>query len=209
MKTNPDFRAAVAAIRRGGGGIYPTETLYGLGASALQPQAAQRVSRIKNRPESKPLPLVVGSREQVRLVTDLEDPDFSRLSELFWPGPLSVVVPARPGLAPLAMDSAGLTSLRWTAHPLAAALCLESETPLIATSANRSGQPPASKPDKLDPLLMAAVDAAVLGRPWPAGGPASTVVRLLGAGWLTVLRLGVVPLQALEQAGFRLADQDG
>lgn len=196
--------AAVKAIRAGGVVVYPTETLYGLGANALLPEAAGRVCRIKGRPESKPLPLVVGSREQVSLVTELEDPDFARLTESFWPGPLSIVVPARPELAPQVKDARGLTSLRWTAHPVAAALCLEAEVPLVATSANLSGRPSAAKPEELDPMLIAAVDAAVLGMPWPKGGPASTVVRLLGFGKLKVLRAGAVSPQALEQAGFKI-----
>ncbi len=203
------LQAAVEAIRRGGVVIYPTETLYGLGANALQPEAAARVCRLKGRPESKPLPLVVGSREQVGLVTDLEDADFIRLADIFWPGPLSIIVPARPELAPQVQDAAGFSSLRWTAHATAATLCLESGAPLIATSANLSGRPAAARPEELDPVLLAEVDAAVLDRPWPAGGPASTVVRLLGAGRLEILRDGAVPAQALTDAGFRLPVQGG
>lgn len=201
---SPAIAAAVEAIRSGGVVVYPTETLYGLGASALLPEAAARVRRIKGRSESKPLPLVVGSREQVDLVTEMDEPDFARLADLFWPGPLSLIVPARPELAPQVKDAAGLTSLRWTAHPIAAALCIESGVPLVATSANLSGRPPAAKPAELDPALLASVDAAVLEQPWPSGGLASTVVRLLGSGELEILRMGAVPAQVLEQAGFRL-----
>lgn len=203
------LRTAVEAIKRGGVVIYPTETLYGLGGSAFLPEAAARVCRLKGRPEGKALPLVVGSREQVGLVTELEDPDFARLADLFWPGPLSIIVPARRDLAPQVKDAGGLTSLRWTAHATAAALCLESGAPLIATSANLSGRQAAARPEDLDPALLAEVDAAVLERPWPAGGAASTVVRLQGCGRLDILRIGAVPEQALEQAGFRLRGQGG
>lgn len=203
------LQTAVEAIRRGGVVIYPTETLYGLGANALLPEAAARVCRLKGRPEDKPLPLVVGSREQAGLVTELEDPDFTRLADLFWPGPLSIIVPARRGLAPQVKDAAGFSSLRWTAHATAAALCLGSGAPLIATSANLSGRPAAARPEELDPALLAEVDAAVLERPWPAGGLASTVVRLLGRGRLEILRSGAVPAQALLEAGFRLHGQNG
>lgn len=194
--------ALAETILQGGVVVYPTETLYALGCSAFDADAARRVARIKNRSEAKPLPLVVGHRSQLALVTPEAGPDILRLADLFWPGPLSLLVTASPELAPLVKDHRGLVSVRVTPHPVAASLCLKAGVPLVATSANISGQPPAHLALALSPALTDRVDGAWLKGPEPAGVAPSTVARPLGARRLEILRSGAVGPEALERSGF-------
>jgi L-threonylcarbamoyladenylate synthase len=207
---------AAQAITRGELVVYPTETLYALGADIQSPDAVQRVFRAKGRPQDKPLPVLIGAPSQLIMVTNHRDELLDRLISNFWPGPLSILVPARAGLSPLLQDEHGFIAVRWTSHPTAQALAVQSSTPLTATSANTSGQPAASRPEHLDPKLTAALPQSnedgtnrnkglILQQPpYPAGGAPSTVVRILPDGCLKIFRLGAIGLEKLEQAGWKV-----
>ncbi|HEY6005102.1 MAG TPA: Sua5/YciO/YrdC/YwlC family protein, partial [Anaeromyxobacter sp.] len=91
------MRSVAEVLRRGGVVAYPTETFYGLGALARDAAAVGRLIALKGRQEGKPLPLVAGSRAQVDEVAELEGAA-ARLADAFWPGPLTLVLPARAGL---------------------------------------------------------------------------------------------------------------
>ncbi len=191
---------ALETIRSGGLLVYPTETLYALGCDAFNRVAVRRVFEIKDRPTQKPLPLVVGGMEGLGRVTDKIPEALLALADRFWPGPLSILVRAKGELPPEVKDSRGYTSVRWTAHPLAARLCLEAGTALVATSANLSGKPAAAIPTAIDPALLAAVDCALLDEPYPAGGEPSTVIAIRG-NEILVLREGAIPASKLNEAG--------
>jgi len=198
------LQRAVQCIRANGCLVYPTETVYGLGAKALSEAAAGRIARIKSRQAGKPFPVIIGSLEQLSAVTAWQDETFFSLARMFWPGPLSILVPARREISALAQDSEGWTSLRVSSHPIARRLCLESGLPLLATSANQSGCEPAARPEDLDPVVLEKVDCFVPGPPYPPGGLPSTVVRICGTAALSVLRRGALALSELEKAGFRV-----
>jgi len=201
---NLSLAEAVAVVARGGCLVYPTETLYALGADARNGEAVRRVFQAKSRDEAKPLPLILGSMEQLSLVTAFCDADLERLARAFWPGPLSVLVPALDSLSVLARDRRGLTSVRVTPHPLAAKPSLACGCPLVATSANVSGHPAVAAPGALDPRLLERTDGVLADKPWPAGGAPSTVVGLEGGGRLRVYREGALALERLVSAGFQL-----
>ncbi|MEW5773915.1 MAG: L-threonylcarbamoyladenylate synthase [Thermodesulfobacteriota bacterium] len=205
------FVCAVDLVRSGGCLIYPTETLYALGGDGRSDRAAARVQELKGRPGDKPLPLIIGGLDMLPLVTERAGEAFLRLVNAFWPGPLSVLVPALASLPAAVKDLRGMTSVRVSPHPVAARLSREAGCPLIATSANLSGQPPACRPGELDPVLARAADLVLDEPPWPGGGAPSTVVELLEQGGglrLKVLRLGAITEEALLRAGF-LLDQGG
>lgn len=205
-----DIERAAVALASGGVCVYPTETLYALGAAADLASAVARVAALKGRPSAKPLPLLIGSMAQIWDVVppDFRDsplfPDFERLSVRFWPGPLSLVLPCRAEYPGLVKDALGRSSARFTPHPVAAALCRLAGRPLLATSANRSGQPAAAVAGDLDPTLLGQVDAALTGPPGPGGGPPSTVVAVLGQGRLEMVRQGAVEAARLVEAGFTI-----
>jgi L-threonylcarbamoyladenylate synthase len=194
-----DLERAAELVRQGGVIVYPTETLYAVGCAATDAAACARVAAIKGRPETKPFPLIVADLDGLRAIAAEIPPDLLRLAGAFWPGPLSVLVRTRDELAPLVRDASGFSSVRVTPHPLARELCLRAGGAIVATSANKSGRPATADPAALDVELAAATDGALLLPPWPAGGAPSTLVRLLGAGRLAVLRAGATPFAALER----------
>jgi len=191
--------AAAAALAGGGVVLYPTETLYALGCAAHRVEACLRIAALKGRPEAKPFPLVLADLDGLESIAEDLPPDLLLLAKHFWPGPLSVLVRTKDHLPRLVRDDEGFSSVRMTPHPTARELCRRAGPALVATSANRSGQPATALPGKLDPALLAGADAALLGQPWPAGGAPSTLVRLLGGGRMAVLRSGAVSAQALAR----------
>ncbi|NDV22690.1 L-threonylcarbamoyladenylate synthase [Desulfovibrio sp. JC022] len=197
---------AVNIIRTGGVLVYPTETLFAIGADAMDERAANRVARIKGRPVSKPLPLIIGSIDQLDLVTESVSPELLKLTNKFWPGPLSILVKAREELPSAVKDSRGYTSVRWTEHACAAELCLKAHTPLVATSANMSGKPGTGIAAELDEELTIMVEGVYNPDPGPKGGEPSTVVEPLEGNRVKVYRDGVVTREQLIRAGFVIAD---
>jgi len=189
--------AAAAALRRGGVIVYPTETLYGLGALAGDAGAVARLAEAKGRPDGKPMPILAADLAQLERVAVL-GPLARRLGEAFWPGPLTLVVEAAAGLPAPVLGGGRTVGVRITSHPVAAALCRAAGGPLVATSANLAGRPAVASLDLLDPLLRARADALVDAGPTP-GGPPSTVVAVEG-GRLLLLRAGAIAVEAIEVA---------
>lgn len=185
--------------------IYPTETLYALGCDATNEAACKKLFEIKARPKAMPLPMIVGGVDMLALVTDDRPSALSQLAKSFWPGPLSILVKALPSLPSYLSDEDGYTSVRWSGHPFAAELSRRMRLPIVATSANISGRPPASMPENIDPELLDKVGAAYFDPPWPRGGRASTVIRMLGATRLEVLREGAISVKALCDKGFSVS----
>jgi L-threonylcarbamoyladenylate synthase len=156
-----------------------------------------RLATAKGRPERKPLPLLAADREAVERVAVL-DGDAARLAARFWPGPLTLVLPARPGLAPEVSAGTGTVGIRVPSGEIARALARESGGAVVSTSANVAGGPPPVRAGDLDAALRARLDHVLDGGDTP-GGLASTVVAVEG-GTLRVLRAGAVPAEALERA---------
>lgn len=211
---NSDVTAAALCLRDGGVLIYPTETFFALGCLADQAAAVNQLYQMKGRPVHKPLPLLAADSSQVdraALLTALP----AGLAA-FWPGPLTVLLPARPGLPRLLVNPQGQVAIRVTPHPLAAALAREAGGPLTATSANLSGGTPARNAEDLDPRLLAALGGLTIhgragrilrGGPAPEGGLPSTVVEPLSTGNghdLRLIRPGMVTAAALTAAGFNV-----
>jgi L-threonylcarbamoyladenylate synthase len=195
---------AVTVIRHHGCVIYPTETFYALGANAGCAAAVQRIARAKFRHRDKPMPIIVGNAGQLSLLGARVRPELLDLEKRFWPGPLSVLVEAGRELPGLVLDSEGLACVRVSSHPLAQRLALRAGVALVATSANRAGNNPPSRPGDIDPDLAKAADSVIPDRPWPSGGQPSTIVRCVGPGRLLLIRSGAVSAEELRAAGYRL-----
>lgn len=188
---------AAAVLRRGGIVVYPTETLYALGARADDAAALLRLARAKLRPEGKPLPLLAGDLAQVLQVARLEGAA-RRAAERFWPGPLTLVLPAAPGLDDAVTAGSGTVGIRIPGSAVARLLALRAGFALVSTSANPAGGPPPARIAELHPDLLGQVDHVLDGGPTP-GGPPSTVVRIEGS-IVHVLREGVISSAAVEAA---------
>jgi L-threonylcarbamoyladenylate synthase len=169
------LREAAAVLADGGLVAFPTETFYGLGACALCPAAVRRVFAAKGRPETKPVLLLVDSVEMVeRLAAEI--PAAARtLMHRYWPGPLTLVLPARDVVPVELTAGSGTVGVRLSPHALATGLVRALGQPITAPSANPSGAPPpVTARDVLDGL--AGVVDLVLDAGSTAGGPPSTVL---------------------------------
>jgi len=163
---------AAAAAADGGLVVYPTETVYGLGADALDPAAVERVFAVKGRDRGDPLSLAVpgvAAAREYAVPTDRE----ARFMRAFLPGPVTVVVERRDPVPDALVAGGDRVGIRVPDHPVALAL-LDRTAPLTATSANLSGTGGVRRVDALDPGLRDAVDATVDAGETPGGG--STVV---------------------------------
>lgn len=173
--------AAVAALLREGAVVaVPTDTVYGLAADAADAEAVARVFAAKGRAEDKPLPVFISGVEEARALAAEWSPVAERLARAFWPGALTLIVPARPG-SPAALASAtGTIALRQPRGAIVAALLAAVRVPLTGTSANRSGQAACRSAAEVESQLGGRVACIVDGGPSPAALP-STILDLTGA----------------------------
>ena len=135
---------AVAALRAGELVVYPTETFYGIAADPFSPSALEKLFAIKGRDSQRPIALIAADA-QMAFEVALEVPTVARrLASAFWPGPLTIVLPAREGFPAALVGPDGGVGVRVSPHPIARVLSEELGCPITATSANRSGEEPAT-----------------------------------------------------------------
>ena len=167
---------AAEVIQGGGVIIYPTETLYGLGANPLDPEAMKKLYAIKGREKAKPIPFLIKDQEMLETLVEDIPPIGRQLMEQYWPGALTLIFRAAKGLPPPLSGEGGTIGLRISAHPIAQLIMEALDTPLTSTSAN-----PAGEGDLTDPRIIARtfgdqVDLIIDGGQVPGIG--STVVDL-------------------------------
>ncbi|MEJ2396239.1 MAG: L-threonylcarbamoyladenylate synthase [Candidatus Thiodiazotropha sp.] len=140
------LRQAAHLLQQGGILAYPTESVFGLGCDPLNEPAVSRLLRIKQRDVSKGVILIAD--DFARLRPFIGDIDKHRLAEISrdWPGPFTWLLPAAPWVPAWLTGSHSTLAMRVTAHPIASALCRAADMPLVSTSANQSGRPPARTP---------------------------------------------------------------
>jgi L-threonylcarbamoyladenylate synthase len=190
-RPDPAALAAAARVLRAGGLVaFPTETFYGLGAHALDDAAVARVFQAKGRPGDKPLLVLVDSLAMVERVASGVSDRARRLMARYWPGPLTLVLPARAELPAALTAGTGTIGVRLSGHAVARTLVQAAGAPVTAPSANLHG---AASPRTADDVLAAlgpGVDLVLDGGP-TLGGPASTVLDVTGVT-AVLLRLGAV-----------------
>ncbi len=188
--------AEIVEILRGGGiVVLPTDTVYGLTAAVSRADALERLCALKQRPPDKGFILLVADWIGVRSVTPHLPPVARRLGGKYWPGPLTLILPAQAGLPPALSGRGASVAVRMPDAPLLQAVLRELRGPLAAPSANRSGEGPATSAATAAAAFGASVDLVVDGGPAPAQRP-STIVSVLGESG-QVLREG--PLAVPEE----------
>jgi len=180
---------AAAALRRGEVVAYPTETFYGLGVNALDELALARLKLLKGRGDKATSVLVHGPEMIERLCRKIP-PRALALMERYWPGPLTIALPARRGLPP-PLVSEGCVALRESSHPTARALVDSFGAPVTATSANLAGQPPATSAEAVEEVFDGRC-RVLHGGTTPGGAP-STLVRVRG-NRIEIVRQGAVEI---------------
>jgi tRNA threonylcarbamoyl adenosine modification protein (Sua5/YciO/YrdC/YwlC family) len=189
---------AASFIKRGRVVAIPTDTFYGLSADPFNLAAVQRVYRVKGRPESQALPILVNSIEQAAmLIRDAPDP-FLTLAHKFWPGALTLIVEATHRLPLKVTGNTGQVAVRWPKSAVATALIESAEGPITGTSANLSGRRSCSNAqqivEQLDGRLPLILDSGDTGGKMP-----STIVRIKGDEW-SIAREGAIPNEEIEKA---------
>ncbi|HYL45580.1 MAG TPA: L-threonylcarbamoyladenylate synthase [Candidatus Limnocylindrales bacterium] len=189
---------AASFIRRGRVVGVPTDTFYALSADPFNLASIEEVFRVKGRPETKALPILVNSIEQaVTLVRDVPD-TFLTLAHKFWPGALTIVIDATHRLPLKVTGNSGRVALRWPDSRITAALVDAVGGPITGTSANLSGFPSCTNAQQivkqLDDRLPLVLDSGDTGAIL-----ASTIVRVNGDDW-TIVREGAIPDSDIQRA---------
>ena len=167
---------AAAAIAAGGIVAYPTDTFYGLAVDPRNVAAVEKLFAAKGRARGQATPLIASTADQADQCVEFNDVARA-LAARFWPGPLSLVLPARAVLQRVALGGQHTAAIRVPAQPIAQALADAFGCCITATSANTSGQPPARSPQELDAALLEHIDVVIDGGATPGGAP-STIVDL-------------------------------
>ncbi|MDQ3287832.1 MAG: Sua5/YciO/YrdC/YwlC family protein [Pseudomonadota bacterium] len=179
MHTSPpdSLEVAVSALRRGGVVVYPTEAVWGLGCDPFREPAVMRLLAIKQREVDKGLILIAGSLEQFEGLLDWSQLDATQYGDVVgtWPGPSTWVVPATARVPRWITGNHAGVAVRVSSHPQVAALASDCGFPLVSTSANFAGKPPAFARGQLDAALLAAVNAVAPGE--TGGNPAPSSIR--------------------------------
>ncbi|WP_131160024.1 L-threonylcarbamoyladenylate synthase [Aeropyrum pernix] len=195
----PDRRAierAAEVLRRGGLVAFPTETVYGLGADALNPRAAAKIFEVKGRPPDNPLIVHVSSLEMARTVAEILGKAL-RLVEKLWPGPLTLVLPRKPVVPDVVTAGLETVAVRMPAHKVALELVKAAGRPVAAPSANPSGKPSPTSGEHVIRDLDCMVDV-ILDAGETYFGVESTIIDLTRTPPV-LLRPGPIPVDVLER----------
>lgn len=191
--------AAAAVLAAGGTVAFPTETVYGLGANARSTAAVESIFAAKGRPSDNPLIVHIADMKQLDgLVAEVNE-TARALMEAYWPGPLTLVLPAAPGaVSPRVTAGLPTVAVRMPAHDVALRLIAAAGCPVAAPSANRSGRPSPTLAQHVGEDLAGVIDGIVDGGPTGVGVE-STVVEAGADGKVTVLRPGGITAEQLAR----------
>lgn len=202
------IKQAGKLLREGQLVVFPTETVYGLGANALDPAAVQRIFDAKGRPSDNPLIVHVAAIEAAKQLVADWPPLADRLARAFWPGPLTLVLPRAPQVPDSVTAGLDSVAVRVPAHPIAQQVLRAAGVPVAAPSANTSGRPSPTLAQHAEADFGDKVSLILDGGPTTVGLE-STVVSLLGAKPV-ILRVGALPREALNKlvSDWGAADKD-
>ncbi|MBU2564655.1 MAG: threonylcarbamoyl-AMP synthase [Candidatus Thermoplasmatota archaeon] len=197
---NPDIskiKVTARIIRKGGLVAFPTETVYGLGANALNAKAVLKIFKAKNRPQDNPLIVHIDDRKEIYRLAESVSKKVEKLINKFWPGPLTLLL-KKSKIVPYAVTG-GLdtVAIRMPAHPTALALMKAAETPVAAPSANLAGRPSPTAAEHVLEDLSGRIDAVIDGGKTRVGVE-STILDMTGK-YPTILRPGGVTAEELRK----------
>lgn len=197
VRTAATIEETAAAVRAGAIVVYPTETLYGLGVDASSRAALDRLLALKGREDSRGISLLVeGWAAAASLIAGAPPAAAARLAQAFWPGPLTIVVPAAARVAAPLRGPSGGVGLRCSSDPICRRLLALAQRPLTSTSANLAGQPPATTVAQARAYFGDEVECYLDDGP-REGAAASTVVEFLG-GAAYLRRSGAIATDRIE-----------
>lgn len=193
---------AIIVLERGGIISYPTETFYGLGVKFDVPDSLKRLYELKKRPREKAMPVIIGSRRLLSEIVSQEwleniPPAAKSLMDRFWPGPLTLLLPAKAGLSEYLTADTGMIAVRIPGESVALTLAKRAGFPVTATSANPSGMPPAKNAETVLRYFGERIDLLIDGGQTPGGLP-STIVDV-SEGMIKIVREGIIGRDEIER----------
>ena len=205
-----EVRRAARALRGGQVVAIPTDTVYGLAAAIDRPDAIERLYTIKGRPAEKAIPVLIADPAHLQTLTPRLSATAERLARRFWPGALTLVIPALPGLpervTTMTRDEMTTVAVRVPDHPVARAIIAAAGGALAVTSANRSGAAPAVEARDVRGMGLPGPLLVVDGGRTPGGVPSTIVVATTERP--EVLREGAIPASAIAAALVDVAADD-
>ncbi len=187
---------AAAILTNGGLVAFPTETVYGLGANALDPEAVAKIYEAKGRPSDNPLIVHIARASNIGELTPMLTPKIIRVIDNFWPGPLTIVLQKKPNVPDITTGGLDTVAIRMPDDPVALELIKKAGCPIAAPSANISGRPSPTKGEHVVADLDGKVDAILIGNDCRVGIE-STVLDLTG-DIPTILRPGIITADNIE-----------
>ncbi|MED0824205.1 MULTISPECIES: L-threonylcarbamoyladenylate synthase [Bacillus cereus group] len=195
-KYYPQLQEAAKLLRENEAIAFPTETVYGLGANAMNDEAIAKIFEAKGRPSDNPLIVHIGTKSQLDGIVKEIPPVAEKLMEHFWPGPLTIILPRKEGISEKVTAGLNTVGVRMPDHPVALALIEEANVPVAAPSANRSGRPSPTLAshvyEDLNEKIAGIVDGGATGV-----GVESTVIDCTSTV-PTILRPGGITKEQLE-----------
>ena len=189
---------AAGILASGGLVAFPTETVYGLGANAMDADAVAKIYEAKGRPSDNPLIVHIARASNIGELTPTLTPQIIRLIDNFWPGPLTIVLPKKPNIPDITTGGLDTVAIRMPDDPVALELIKKAGCPVAAPSANISGRPSPTKGEHVVTDLNGKIDAILIGNDCRVGIE-STVLDLTGEV-PTILRPGIITAENIEAA---------
>lgn len=189
---------AAAVLQKGGLVAFPTETVYGLGANALDPDAVAKIFAAKGRPADNPLIVHIARASDIGELTPILTPKIIKLIDCFWPGPLTIVLPKKPNVPDITTGGLDTVAIRMPDDPVALELIKKAGCPVAAPSANVSGRPSPTKGEHVIEDLEGEIDVILVGGDCRVGIE-STVLDLSGKKPV-ILRPGILTAENIEAA---------
>jgi L-threonylcarbamoyladenylate synthase len=189
---------AIASLQSGNVIVFPTETVYGLGADALNREAVEKVFQLKGRNPENPIPIIVADQTMLRALIDKIPPIAEKLIDQFWPGPLTLVLQAGPDTPKQLLNIRGGVGVRISSQPIATQLARELGRPLTATSANPSGKPAASTIEQAKNYFAGEIGIFVDGGKLPPKIGSSVVeviedrIKIIREGEISVSQIAAI-----------------
>jgi L-threonylcarbamoyladenylate synthase len=189
---------AASVLKAGGLVVYPTETFYAIGATPADARAVNRAFEAKGRDFGKPLPLIASDREAALRAAAQWPEAAEALARTFWPGALSIIVPAAAFLPPALHAGTGKIAIRVSSHPVSSLVARAAGGLIVSTSANTAGEPPPSRPGDIGDELLRLAGAFLDAGDLPGALP-STIVDVTVRP-AALIRAGVVPWEEVRRA---------
>jgi len=203
-----ELKKAVKIIANGGIVAYPTETFYGLGVSALDKKAIEKVFCVKQRPPFRPLPILIPNIDWLKKIVKEIPFSAKLLSKHFWPGPLTLVFKSKDILPENLTANTGKIAVRISSHPIAQKLVKSLNLPITTTSANPFNKPPPTSLEEISPKIKAKIAAIIDGGKTKGGLPSTIIDVTLDPP--VCLRRGVIYLeQIFRKTGLKINANPG